>query len=64
MMRAVAPPLSPRASSPFRDGLSDPSANFCGPAFRAGIEFLGFTKDGFLRRPAFRRFSDEIVNKI
>jgi hypothetical protein len=63
-MRAVAPLLSPRATSPFRDGISDSGAKFCEPAFRAGIEFLGFTEDGFLRRPAFRRFSDEVVSKI
>jgi hypothetical protein len=63
-MRTVARLLSPRATSPFRDAITDPSAKVCEPAFRAGVEFMGFTEDGILRRPAFRRFSDEVVSKI
>jgi ATP-dependent DNA ligase len=64
VMRAVARLLSPRATSPFRDAITDPSAKFCEPAFRAGVEFMDFTEYGFLRHPAFRRFSDDVVSKI
>ena len=63
-MRAVAPLLSQRANSPFSDAITDADAKFCEPAFRAGVEFMDFTVDGFLRQPAFRRFSDELVSKI
>jgi hypothetical protein len=56
--------LSPRASSPFRDTISDPDARFCEPALRAAVEFLDFTEYGYLRSPAFRRFADEVFSKI
>ena len=64
VMRAVTRLLSPRATSPFSDAISDAAAKFCEPAFRAGVEFMDFTDDGFLRQPAFRRFSDEVISKI
>lgn len=33
-------------------------------AFRASVEFLDFTDEGYLRSPAFRRFADEVVSRI
>ena len=64
VMRAAARVLSPRASSPFRDAISDPDARFCEPSLRAAVEFLDFTEYGYLRSPAFRRFADEVFSKI
>jgi bifunctional non-homologous end joining protein LigD len=64
VMSAVRRLLIPRAISPFRDEMNDLEAKFCEPAFRASVEFLDFTDDGYLRHPAFRRFADELFSKI
>jgi bifunctional non-homologous end joining protein LigD len=64
VMRAVARLLRTRATSPFTDTIAARHAKFCEPAFRASVEFLDFTDDGYLLRPAFRRFSDEVVSRI
>jgi bifunctional non-homologous end joining protein LigD len=64
VMRAVARLVRARATSPFTDTITAPHAKFCEPAFRASIEFLDFTDDGYLRHPVFRRFADELFSKI
>jgi bifunctional non-homologous end joining protein LigD len=64
VMRAVARLVRACATSPFTDTITAPHARFCEPAFRASIEFLDFTDDGYLRSPAFRRFTDEVVSRI
>ncbi len=56
--------LTPRAISPFTDEMNDLEAKFCEPAFRASLEFLDFTDDGYLRHPAFQRFADELFSKV
>jgi hypothetical protein len=63
-MSAVRRLLTPRAISPFRDEVNDPETNFCEPAFRASVEFLDFTDDGYVRHPALQRFADELFSKI
>jgi len=37
---------------------SDPQRDGCEPAPRVGVKFLDFTDDGYLRRPALRRFDE------
>jgi hypothetical protein len=46
------------------DEISDLEAKFCEPAIRASVEFLDFTNDGYLQRPAFRRSADELFSEI
>jgi len=53
--------LTPRASSPFKDRIPEAGAKFCEPALRVGLEFQDMTDDGYLRRAAFRRFTDELI---
>jgi len=64
VLSAVRRLLTPRATSPFRDEITASDAKFCEPAFRASVEFLDFTDDGYLRSPTFRRFTDEVVSRI
>jgi bifunctional non-homologous end joining protein LigD len=63
VMSAVRRLLIPRASSPFRDEMDGLKAKFFEPTFRASVEFLDFTDDGYLRHPAFRRFADELFSQ-
>lgn len=39
LVRSVRRLLSPRESSPFKDMVDDPGANFCDPSFRAWSSF-------------------------
>jgi bifunctional non-homologous end joining protein LigD len=64
LMSAVRRLLTPRTISPFRDEMNDLEAKFCEPAFRASVEFLDFTDDGYLRHPAFRRFANELTSEL
>ena len=64
LMSAVRRLLTPRAISPFRDEMNDLAAKFCEPAFRASVEFLDFTDDGYLWHPAFRRFANELTSEL
>jgi bifunctional non-homologous end joining protein LigD len=61
LIRAAARVLIPCADSPFKDAVGGSGARFCEPALRVGVEFLDFTDDGYLRRPAFRRLDNELT---
>jgi bifunctional non-homologous end joining protein LigD len=64
VMRAIARMLKPRARSPFNDAILHPSAKFCEPTIRVGVEFQDMSDDGYLRHAAFRRFADELTSEL
>ena len=49
--------LNQREAPPFKAPISEPGARFCEPVFRVPMEFIDFTDDGRLRRPALNRFA-------
>jgi hypothetical protein len=44
--------------------MNDLEVKFCEPAFRASVEFLDLTNEGYLRHSTCRRFADELFSKI